>query len=222
MCTCFNTKCSRKVSLVLCLWISSSLLQTALITQFKYIKDDVYSAKDPLLNKDLSCHSAMKSKCVISTSFSDVRNALHAGFEWYLYFNLLYMSHGAKESPLWWIIPVLSLCQTEKIQLWRKFVMICILICYPPNTFELCERRCQALKFVFLKGWYVSTVISINLSHCLCSEVVGGWGVIFSCRGLVLVVTVLPTGSHIPMASEGLVLLSVVDRKLLVSWSEKQ
>ena len=43
-----------------------SLLQTAIITQLKYIKGDVYTAKDPSLNRDLSCHSDMKTKCVIS------------------------------------------------------------------------------------------------------------------------------------------------------------
>lgn len=47
----------------------------------KYIKDDVYSAKNPLLNRDLSCHSAVKTKCVISAIISDVRKALHTGFE---------------------------------------------------------------------------------------------------------------------------------------------
>lgn len=57
------------------------LLQTALITQFKYMKDDVYTAKDPSLNRDLACHSAVKTKCVISTGFSDVRKALRTGFE---------------------------------------------------------------------------------------------------------------------------------------------
>lgn len=31
-----------------------SLLQTAVLTQFKYIKDDVHRAKDPSLNKNLS------------------------------------------------------------------------------------------------------------------------------------------------------------------------
>lgn len=77
-----------------------SLLQAAVLSQFKYIKDDVYRAKDPSLNRDLSCHSAMKTKCVISTDFSDARKALHTGFELDLYFNLQYMLHGAKKSPI--------------------------------------------------------------------------------------------------------------------------
>ena len=77
---CFNM-CSCNVSLVLCLWISNTVLQAALITHFKYIKDDVYTAKDTSLNRDLSCCSAMKTKCIISTGFSDITKALCSGFE---------------------------------------------------------------------------------------------------------------------------------------------
>lgn len=102
---------------------------------------------------------------------------------------------------------------------------ICNDLCYNllfTKYFWTLWEEMPSFKFVFLKEWYVSTVISVNPSHCLCNEVVGGWGVIFSCRGLVLVVTVLPTWSHIPIMTKGLVLLLVVDRNLLVSWSEKQ
>lgn len=76
--------------------------------------------------------------------------------------------------------------------------------------------------FVFLKRLYVSTVISVNLGHCLCKVVVGwligwlvGWLVSFLCEGLVLLMMVLPTGSHVPIVSKRLVLLFEVDRKLL-------
>lgn len=48
-----------------------------------------------------------------------------------------------------------------------------------------------------------------------------GWVVSFSCRGLLLVVTLLPTWSHVPIVSKGLILLLAVDGKLLVSWSEE-
>lgn len=45
------------------------LLQLPLITQLKYTEDKLYSAKDPSLNKDLSCHSTVKTKYVVSASF---------------------------------------------------------------------------------------------------------------------------------------------------------
>lgn len=57
------------------------LLQTPLITQLKYIEDHLYSAKDPSLNRDLSCHSTVKTKCVTLVGFTGVRKALLTGFE---------------------------------------------------------------------------------------------------------------------------------------------
>lgn len=57
------------------------LLQPPLVTQLKYIEDHLYGAQDPSLNRDLSCHSTVKTKCVISAGFNGVRKALHTGCE---------------------------------------------------------------------------------------------------------------------------------------------
>lgn len=186
------------------------------------MKDDIHTTKDPALNRNLCWHSAMKTKCVISADFSDVRKALCTKFEWDLYFNLLYMLHGTKQDKqilirrsFWSLVTIRKSkfnCDKNVQEIVIKFTMYQMILNY--------EGWFQAPDLLFSRG--------LMLFHCSFNKSLAVyakrwwfvWLVSFSWRSPILVMNMLLIWSHFPMASRELTPLLAVDGKLLRSWEE--
>lgn len=174
-----------------------------------------------ILHRDLCCHSAMKTNCVISADFSDVRKALCTKFEWALYFDLQYMLRGTKKKiPFCRSFHSLVSVRKSKFNCDGNFQEIVIYFTMYQLILNLnCEVIAGPKFVVFLRF----VIIHCNFSKSFAVYAKRWWFVwlvSLSCRSLIVVVSMLLIWNHFAMASRELTSLLAVDGKLLLSWEE--